>query len=154
RRAAAQTADPRLSEKDADRYAEITGGLKVIQIASILTPPPPAVEETAEREAFLAGILGGGPDAAERAHRLAALTDGLPHEEIRKLLAPGAAAPAQPQASSAASRPPGAPARRSPPRGDPEAPRPGSGGARQPRGLLSRAPAAGRRPADRAAQAR
>ncbi|MEA2692826.1 MAG: hypothetical protein QOJ16_2213 [Acidobacteriota bacterium] len=101
RRAAAQAADPRLSDKDADRYAEITGGLKVIQIASILTPPPPAVEETAEREAFIAGILGGGPDAAERAHRLAALTDGLPHEEIRKLLAPGAAPPVNPEVSSA-----------------------------------------------------
>jgi transitional endoplasmic reticulum ATPase len=101
RRAAAQAADPRLSDKDADRYAEITGGLKVIQIASILTPPPPAVEENAEREAFIAGILGGGPDAAERAHRLAALTAGLQREEIKKLLAPGAALPADPATSSA-----------------------------------------------------
>ena len=91
RKAAALAADPRLADKDADRYAEITGGLKTIQIASILTPPPPAVEETAEREAFIAGILGGGPDAAERAHRLAALTAGLQHDEIKKLLAPGAA---------------------------------------------------------------
>jgi transitional endoplasmic reticulum ATPase len=90
RKAAALAADPRLAEKDADRYAEITGGLKTIQIASILTPPPPAVEETAEREAFIAGILGGGPDAAERAHRLAALTAGLQRDEIQKLLAPGA----------------------------------------------------------------
>jgi SpoVK/Ycf46/Vps4 family AAA+-type ATPase len=101
RRAAAQTADPRLSDKDADRYAEITGGLKVIQIASILTPPPPAVEETAEREAFIAGILGGGADAAERAHRLAALTAGLQREEIKKLLAPGAVVPTDPEVSSA-----------------------------------------------------
>jgi AAA+ superfamily predicted ATPase len=90
RKAAALAADPRLAEKDADHYAEITGGLKTIQIASILTPPPPAVEETAEREAFIAGILGGGPDAAERAHRLAALTAGLQRDEIQKLLAPGA----------------------------------------------------------------
>jgi transitional endoplasmic reticulum ATPase len=90
RKAAALAADPRLADKDADRYAEITGGLKTIQIASILTPPPPAVEETAEREAFIAGILGGGPDAAERAHRLAALTAGLQRDEIKKLLAPGA----------------------------------------------------------------
>ena len=101
RRAAALAADPRLSDKDADRYAEVTGGLKAIQIASILAPPPPAVEETAEREAFIAGILGGGPDAAERAHRLAALTAGLPHEEIKKLLAPGATLPVDPAVSSA-----------------------------------------------------
>jgi SpoVK/Ycf46/Vps4 family AAA+-type ATPase len=101
RRSAAQVADPRLLEKEADRYAEVTGGLKVIQIASILTPPPPAVEETAEREAFITGILGGGPDAADRAHRLAALTAGLERDEIRKLLAPGATLPADPAATSA-----------------------------------------------------
>ncbi|HTQ79170.1 MAG TPA: ATP-binding protein, partial [Thermoanaerobaculia bacterium] len=92
RRAAAQAADPRLLDRDTERYAELTGGLKILQIAAILTPPPPAVEETTEREAFIAGILGGGPEAAERAHRLAALTSGLPREEIRRLLAPDAPA--------------------------------------------------------------
>src|SRR2546428_140135 len=46
RKAAARLADARMSEKDADRYAEITAGLKAIQILSIL-PPPPATEEEA-----------------------------------------------------------------------------------------------------------
>jgi SpoVK/Ycf46/Vps4 family AAA+-type ATPase len=89
RRAAAQLADARMSEKDADRYAEITAGLKAIQILSILTPPPATEEEAREREAFIANILSG-PDAAQRAKKLAALTSGLNQDEIAKLLAPGA----------------------------------------------------------------
>ena len=89
RKAAARLADARMSEKDADRYAEITAGLKAIQILSILTPPPATEEEAREREAFIANILSG-PDAAQRAKKLAALTSGLNQEEIAKLLAPGA----------------------------------------------------------------
>jgi transitional endoplasmic reticulum ATPase len=54
-------ADPQLSKEDVDRYAEVTAGLKGIQIAGILTPPPPMQQEGVEREAFIAGILGGGP---------------------------------------------------------------------------------------------
>jgi len=93
RRAAAQLADPRLDAKDADRYAEITAGLKAIQIAAILAPAPPAEEDLAAREAFIAGVLGSGADAAARAHKLAALTAGLSREEVLALLAPGVQAP-------------------------------------------------------------
>jgi SpoVK/Ycf46/Vps4 family AAA+-type ATPase len=89
RKAAAKLADARMSEKDADRYAEITAGLKAIQILSILTPPPATEEEAREREAFIANILAG-PDAPQRAKKLAALTSGLNQDEIAKLLAPGA----------------------------------------------------------------
>jgi SpoVK/Ycf46/Vps4 family AAA+-type ATPase len=98
RKAAAQAADPRLSEKDAARYAEMTAGLKTIQITAILAPPPPSEEDRGEREAFIAGILGGGADATERARKLTALTAGMSREEIRKLIAPESpenAAPAE-----------------------------------------------------------
>ena len=94
RREAARLADSRLTEKDAERYAGITAGLKSIQIASILTPQPAAEEELADREAFIAGLLGGGTDAAGRAHKLATLTTGLSREEVKELVAPTAAAPA------------------------------------------------------------
>jgi transitional endoplasmic reticulum ATPase len=104
RRAAARMADPRLAEKDVDRYAEITAGLKAVQIASILRPPPAAEDEAAEREGFIAGILGSGSDVAARAHKLAALTAGLGREEIRKLLAPGAPEPAATDAGDRARR--------------------------------------------------
>lgn len=88
RRAVARLADPRLTEKDAERYAEVTAGLKAVQIASILTPPPATEEESAQREAFISALIGPGPDAVERAKKLAALTAGLAQDEIRKLLAP------------------------------------------------------------------
>ena len=90
RRTAAQVANPKLSERDAARYAEITAGLKAVQIASILTPPPAAEEETREREEFIRKILGGGADAQERARKLAQLTSGMNPEEIKKLIAPDA----------------------------------------------------------------
>lgn len=91
RKAAAMLADPRLAERDGERYADITAGLKSIQIASILTPPPQDEEDSAERESFIAGLLGGGADAQARAHKLAALTADMNRDEIRKLLAPDAA---------------------------------------------------------------
>ena len=94
RRSAARLADPRLSDRDVDRYAEVTAGLKAIQIASILAPPPASEDEAAERESFIAGILGAGADVPARARKLAALTVGLARDEIRKLLAPGAPDPA------------------------------------------------------------
>src|SRR5215216_945948 len=74
RREAARLADTRLTEKDAERYAGITAGLKSIQIESILTPQPAVEEELPDREAFIAGLLGGSADAAARAHKLATLT--------------------------------------------------------------------------------
>jgi len=89
RRAAALIADKQLSDKEADRYAEITAGLKAIQIIAILTPAPRSESEAAEREEFIANLLGGS-DAKERAKKLAALTSGLGQDEIVKLLAPGA----------------------------------------------------------------
>jgi transitional endoplasmic reticulum ATPase len=94
RREAARLADTRLTEKDAERYAGVTAGLKSIQIASILTPQPAAEEELADREAFIAGLLGGGADAVGRAHKLATLTSGLSRDEVKELVAPKAATPA------------------------------------------------------------
>lgn len=94
RKAASMLADPRLTERDGERYAEITAGLKAIQISSILTPPPPDEENAAERESFITGLLGGGADAQARAHKLAALTADMNRDEIKKLLAPDAAPPA------------------------------------------------------------
>lgn len=84
--------DARLSEDDVNRYAEVTAGLKAIQISSILLPPPQAEEDLHDREAFITSLLGNSPDAKERAHKLAALTSGMNREEIKKLVAPDAKA--------------------------------------------------------------
>lgn len=104
RRAAARIVDPRLTEKEAERYADLTAGLKLLQIEAILAPPPPAEEDRAEREAFIAGLLGTAADATERAKKLSQLTSGLSRDEIRALLAPGAADPAAAAAADAAER--------------------------------------------------
>lgn len=96
RREAARLADSRLTDKDTERYAGVTAGLKSIQIASILTPPPAAEEEFADRESFIAGLLGGGTDAAGRAHKLATLTSGLSRDEVKELVAPTAQVPDAP----------------------------------------------------------
>ena len=90
RRSAALLANPQMGEREAERYAEITAGLKAVQIASILTPPPAAEEETREREEFIGRILGGGAEARERARKLAQLTSGMNPDEIKKLIAPDA----------------------------------------------------------------
>jgi SpoVK/Ycf46/Vps4 family AAA+-type ATPase len=99
RREAAMLSDPHLTEKDGERYAGITAGLKAIQIASILTPQSSAEEDLVDRESFIAGLLGGGPDASGRAHKLAALTSNMNRDEIKELVAPAAPAPA-PDASA------------------------------------------------------
>lgn len=96
RAAALRLADPRLSDREVQRYAEITAGLKAIQIASIMAPSPAPEDEAREREAFIAGILSGSPDAMARAKKLGGLTVGLTKDEIRKLLAPGAPEPVSP----------------------------------------------------------
>jgi len=95
RRAAACFADSRLAAHEVDRYAELTAGLKAVQIISILTPPPAQDTDTSARERFIISLLGDAPDSKERAAKLAALTSGMNFDEIRKLVAPNAATPAQ-----------------------------------------------------------
>ena len=85
----AQT-DARLTKEDANRYAEVTAGLKAVQIASILLPPPQQEEDLHDRENYISTLLGDSSDAKERAHKLAALTTGMNRDEIKKLVAPEA----------------------------------------------------------------
>ncbi|MEI6666994.1 MAG: AAA family ATPase [Acidobacteriota bacterium] len=92
RMAVAKLSDPRLGDKETARYADVTAGLKSVQIASILTPPPASEEEAARRETFIRDILGSGSDVPERAKRLAAMTAGMSPDEIRRLIAPTASA--------------------------------------------------------------
>jgi SpoVK/Ycf46/Vps4 family AAA+-type ATPase len=90
RRQVVKLTDSRLSEEDFNRYAEVTAGLKAIQISSILLPPPQQEEDLIDREGYINSLLGNSPDAKERAHKLAALTSGMNREEIKKLVAPDA----------------------------------------------------------------
>ena len=66
------------ASKDADRYAEVTAGLKAVQIASILTPPP-AVGGRGRRSARRSSPASSAraPTSPARAKKLAALTAGM-----------------------------------------------------------------------------
>jgi len=80
--------DPDLEPPWVERLAEITAGLKSVQIKGILEPTPPAAEDAADRERIIKRLLG--PDAApDRVKRLVQLTEGMKPDEIRDLIAPG-----------------------------------------------------------------
>ena len=79
--------DPSLSDAEVDRLAEITAGLKNVQIKAILTPADAASEDAEDKIRFITSILGASA-TRERAEKLAAITRGMPKEEVRKLIAP------------------------------------------------------------------
>jgi transitional endoplasmic reticulum ATPase len=93
RRAVIKSVDPSLDDARIERLADITAGLKAIQIAGILQPAPPATEDANARLAFIKTLVGD----EGRAKKLAAVTSGMSHEEIRELVGvkevPTAAAP-------------------------------------------------------------
>lgn len=85
--------DPALPDADVDRLAEVTAGLKGIQIRAVLGHDDAGDgDDLAERKRYLVELLAGGkpttPAIEERAAKLAQLTQGMNHEAIRKLIAP------------------------------------------------------------------
>jgi SpoVK/Ycf46/Vps4 family AAA+-type ATPase len=88
RRTLIQHVAPRFDATWADRLVDVTAGLKGVQLRGLLEPTTSAANDEAERERFIRTLLAGSPAADERARKLAALTVGLGHDEIRKLVAP------------------------------------------------------------------
>ncbi len=90
--------DPDLPPNDVDRLAEITAGLKLIQVKAILSPPEVGSDDFEERKRYLAELLSSGQtpskDVVDRAEKLAAITKGMSKEAVRKLIAPEGKAPA------------------------------------------------------------
>ncbi len=98
RAAAIRLLDGNLPDEDVDRLAEITAGLKLIQIKAILAPAEQTpAEELAERKKYLIELLAGGAapskETLERADKLASITQGMSREQVRKLIAPDGKAP-------------------------------------------------------------
>jgi AAA+ superfamily predicted ATPase len=81
---------PEMPIDEATLMAEVTAGLKSIQIEGIIAPSSadPNTDDDAERTKFIVELLGGGPSALERAGKLAQITRGMPKSEIRRLIAP------------------------------------------------------------------
>jgi transitional endoplasmic reticulum ATPase len=86
--AAIRHADPGIDPEHVQRLAGHTSGLRVMQIVQLLTPGKPASLNDAERERFIASLLGGTKDAAVRAAKLAGLTRGMDLDDVRHLINP------------------------------------------------------------------
>ncbi len=85
---------PKLSEQQVTLFSERTGGLRTVQLASILASSQGHGLSEAERRSLILQLLQGTPDAESRASTLAAITAGMTPAEIGKLIEPGKALPA------------------------------------------------------------
>ena len=88
RKNAIKLTDNSMTENALNRYAEITAGLKLLQITSILTPHQTSDANLDERATFIAKLLGNVEHSEQRAKELAQLTLEKSNEEIIALLAP------------------------------------------------------------------
>src|SRR5262249_19901601 len=82
RQAVIKHVTPPLEDAWVERLADITAGLKAVQIKAILQPAPPAEEDADSRFRFIKALVGD--DA--RARKLAAVTGGMSRDEIRDLV--------------------------------------------------------------------
>jgi SpoVK/Ycf46/Vps4 family AAA+-type ATPase len=88
-----------LSNRDLDadwceKLADLTAGLKVVQVSAILQAPPASAEDAESRTRYIKSLIGD----EKRARKLAAVTQGMSREEIHELVGvtPKAAAGAEP----------------------------------------------------------
>ena len=84
---------PALSAEQVTLFSERTGGLRTVQLASILAGSQGHGLSEPERRALILQLLEGTPDAASRATTLAAITAGMTPAEIGRLIEPGKALP-------------------------------------------------------------
>jgi transitional endoplasmic reticulum ATPase len=87
RKAVIRHVDAGIDETHVQRLAEHASGLRAVQIAQLLTPREATMNE-GERMKLIRSLLGETPDAAERATKLAAITQGMDADEIRHLINP------------------------------------------------------------------
>jgi len=85
---------PRLTEQQVTLFSERTGGLRTVQLASILASSQGHGLGEPERRTLILHLLQGTPDAEQRATTLAAITAGMTPGEIGKLIEPARALPA------------------------------------------------------------
>lgn len=77
-----QVGGPNLDPMWAERLADITAGLKLVQIKGILQPSPPEHADADARFRFIKALIGD----ETRAKKLAAITGGMSNDEIRDLV--------------------------------------------------------------------
>lgn len=84
---------PRLHEQQVKLFSERTGGLRTVQLASILANPQGHGLAEGERRSLILQLLQGTPDAEQRAGTLASITAGMSPDEITRLIEPGRTLP-------------------------------------------------------------
>ena len=80
---------PKLSAPQVTLFSERTGGLRTVQLASILASSEGHGLSEPERRALILQLLQGTADAEARATTLATITAGMTPAEINKLIEPG-----------------------------------------------------------------
>jgi ATP-dependent 26S proteasome regulatory subunit len=84
---------PKLTEQQVTLFSERTGGLRTVQLASIMASSQGHGLSEAERRVLILQLLQGTPDAEQRATTLATITAGMTPAEIGKLIEPGKTLP-------------------------------------------------------------
>jgi ATP-dependent 26S proteasome regulatory subunit len=84
---------PRLSEEQLTLFSERTGGLRTLQLASIMAGSAGHGLSEDQRRALILQLLAGTPDAEARAATMATITAGMTPAEITRLIEPGKTAP-------------------------------------------------------------
>ena len=93
RRAVIAHLAPKLTEQQVTLFSARTGGLRTVQLASILASTSGQGLSEPERRALIMQLLQGSADAETRAATLATITAGMTPEEITKLIEPGKTVP-------------------------------------------------------------
>lgn len=84
---------PQLKAEQVTLFSERTGGLRTVQLASILASSDGQGMSEPERHSLILQLLQGTPDAQARAATLASITAGMTPAEIGRLIEPGRALP-------------------------------------------------------------
>ena len=82
---------PKLSPAQITLFSERTGGLRTVQLASIMAGSQGHGLSETQRRTLIGQLLQGTPDAETRAGTLATITAGMTPAEITRLIEPGKA---------------------------------------------------------------
>lgn len=85
---------PKLTPEQLDLFSERTGGLRTVQLASIMASSEGHGLREEQRRSLILELLRGTPDAENRASTLATITAGMTPAEIARLIEPAKALPA------------------------------------------------------------
>ncbi len=84
---------PKLTPAQVDLFSERTGGLRTVQLTSIMASSEGQGLSEAQRRTLILDLLQGTVDAQTRATTLATITAGMTPAEITKLIEPGKTLP-------------------------------------------------------------